>query len=287
MKTIKISSLEGAELSPYLTLRRPADHLEQGIFVAEGEKVVRRLLSSGLEIVSMLLTPEWHERLFSAGMPDTRSAQKGTIFVAGKELLESIVGFNLHQGIMAVGRTPREKPLEELIGSVTPPFFLVALDGLVNAENIGVIVRNCAGFGADAIIVGENSSSPYLRRAVRNSMGTVFSVPIFHALSLKESLLTLREKYSARIVAAHLDESHDIYGADFSGNFCMVFGNEGSGLSADIAGVCDDRVVIPMMRGTDSLNVASASAVFLYEARKQRMEHATRIRERAKKDNNR
>ena len=270
MQTVNISSLEARELKPYLTLRRPLEHYEQGIFVAEGEKVFRRLLCSNLKIISMLMTNEWYDKLISENAFGTYVHNQFTIYVAEKSILETIVGFNLHQGIMAVARVPQERLLDEVINSIPKPHLLVALDGLVNAENVGVVVRNCAGFGVDGIIVGETTSSPYLRRAVRNSMGTVFTIPVVHSTNLIESLTTLRTKYGTRIIAAHPHEQSSIHSADFKGNICIVFGNEGEGVSNTVLDTCDLHVAIPMMKGTDSLNVASASAVFLYEARKQR-----------------
>ena len=268
MKIQNIDDLGAPEIRPYRTLRRPLEHNREGIFVAEGEKVVRRLLASGIPVVSMLMTPEWHGKLAADGAFDPLNAV--TLFLADRSLLETIVGYNLHQGIMAIGRVPPERPLGDILSAIPGPRFLVALDGLVNAENVGVVVRNCAGFGADAIISGETSSSPYLRRAVRNSMGTVFSLPVVHSGDLAGDLRMLHEKYRMRTIAAHPHERSAIHGFDLSGDVCIVLGNEGSGVRPEILEACTDRVAIPMMNGTDSLNVASASAVLLYEVRKQR-----------------
>lgn len=264
-----VHTLDMEELQPYRTLRRPLEHHREGIFVAEGEKVVRRLLESNLQVVSMLMTPQWHEKLSSSDAFRT-SGPSFKVFLAERSLLETIVGFNLHQGIMAVGKVPEEHPLTEVLGMIRRPQFLVALDGLVNAENVGVVVRNCAGFGADAIIVGETSSSPYLRRAVRNSMGSVFQLRVIHVDDLARDLSMLGREYHIRTIAAHPHGNRGIHGFDFSGDICLVFGNEGTGVSPAILEVCAERVAIPMMNETDSLNVASASAVVLYEARKQR-----------------
>lgn len=264
-----ISSLDLPELEPYRTLRRPLDHQKAGIFVAEGEKVVRRLLASSLTINSFLLTPQWLTALDSELHLRFKEAVP-PIYVAEQELLESIVGHNLHQGIMAIARIPAHRTLPEALNEVHTPHLLLALDGLVNSENVGVAVRNSAAFGVDAIVVGETSSSPYLRRAVRNSMGAVFQIPIVHVDNLKESLQTLAEKYKTRIIAAHPRGRKSIQEADFLGNICIVFGNEGEGISEEVLSVCDQTIGIPMLNETDSLNVSSASAVFLYEARKQR-----------------
>jgi tRNA G18 (ribose-2'-O)-methylase SpoU len=268
-RTHQITSLDLPELQPFRTLRRPMDHIIQGIFVAEGEKVVRRLLASKLTIISLLVTPQWYDLLITD--PLLERYKDFTFYIAEKQLLESIVGFNLHQGIMAVGKLPANQTFENIVEQIKQPRFLVALDGLVNAENVGVVVRNCAAFGVDAIIVGETSSSPYLRRAVRNSMGTVFQMPIVHVTDLADTLQVLNKQYNVRTIAAHPHEQSTIYSSNLSGNICIVVGNEGEGISPKILDACVESVAIPMLNETDSLNVASASAVFLYEAAKQRI----------------
>lgn len=262
------TSLEQTELQPYRTLRQPREHRRRGIFIAEGEKVVRRLLTSRLEIISLLMTPEWHEQCTVPGYPLIPDAAK--IFLAKKDLLETIVGYNLHQGIMALAKIPIEQELTTIVRQSKTPFLFVALDGLVNAENVGVILRNCSAFGVDAVISGETSSSPYLRRSVRNSIGAVFTMPVIHSNNLVNDLIVLREHYGANIIAAHPHQQGTIYNCKFPGNICVVLGNEGEGISEDVLKVCTQLVAIPMSNETDSLNVANASAVFLYEVTRQR-----------------
>ena len=263
----RVTSLDEPHLQPYRTLRRPMEHLKEGIFVAEGEKVVRRLLSSGLPVVSLLFTEEWFNTFRTEGIS---IAGDVILSIATKEIVETIVGYNLHQGIMAIGKVPTERSLNEIVQSAKKPYLFVALDGLVNAENVGVVVRNCAAFGVDAVLVGETSSSPYLRRAVRNSMGTVFQMPVLHSPRLTDTLSSLRERYQTSIIAAHPQNNETIFGVTLSENVCVVFGNEGEGISPPVLTACDKQIAIPMMNATDSLNVASASAVFLYEVQRQR-----------------
>jgi tRNA G18 (ribose-2'-O)-methylase SpoU len=258
----EIHSLDLPELEPYRTLRRPQQHIARGIFVAEGEKVVRRLLDSGLTVLSILLTPAWLEQIRR-----TDSLESSEIFIGEKKLLETIVGYPLHQGIMAVARVPQQLSIGELLSQLPDPFLVVALDGIVNAENVGVIVRNAAAFGANGIIAGTNSSSPYLRRAVRNSMGAVFRMPVIHA-DLQEALEAISPH--CRRIGALPGGDQSLASADFHGNLCLIFGNEGTGISDSILSLCDVRVAIPMHNNTDSLNVASAAAVFLYELARRR-----------------
>jgi tRNA G18 (ribose-2'-O)-methylase SpoU len=260
----RVSSLELEELGPFRTLKRPVAHARLGIFVAEGEKVVRRLLDSGLPVVSLLLTPAWLDQLRESGHLQGR--EEVTVFLAEPDLLREIVGFNIHQGVMAVGRIPPEASL----GALPEPHLLMAFDGLRISENVGVVVRNCAGLGVDAIVVGESSCSPYLRRAVRNSMGAVFGMQVFHAADLCHALQGVRRQYGTRIVAADPHASTRLADVSFKGNVCIVLGNEDTGISKAVAGLATVRAAIPMHNRTDSLNVGSASAVFLYEAARQR-----------------
>ena len=266
--TISITSLNHPDLTPYRTLRQSVEQFRKGMFIAEGTIVVQRLLESDHKIVSVLITPEWledyRERL--AARPE-----QITVFVGQKELLNTIVGYNLHQSIMALGKIPAQETLDSVLIQSSSPRLFVAMDGLANAENIGVLVRNCTAFGVQAILVGETSSSPYLRRAVRNSMGTVFKMPVVHCTKLVEALTALQNSHQFKIFAAHPHtEEHSIQCTDFSGNCCLVFGSEGNGVSPQVLSVCDMPVAIPMQSGVDSLNVASASAVFLYEVMRQR-----------------
>lgn len=287
-----IDSLDLPELAPYRTMKRPAEHEAQGIFIAEGEKVVRRLLESHFTVVSVLLPEKWlaeFEPLLRA-----RPENFPVYVVQKKQLLEKLVGFSMFQGVMAVGKIPVRISLDGVLARSAKPRLMVAIDALTNAENLGVLVRNCAAFGVQALLVGETCASPFLRRAVRNSMGTIFQLPVvelgetsarasrFQKLSPGSPVIsshqptlaqTLNELRSRRIqcIAAHPSATDKMLSqADFSGDCCLVFGSEGYGISAPVLKACDEAVAIPMAAGVDSLNVGSATAVFLYEVNRQR-----------------
>jgi len=272
---VSIASLDHPDLTPYRTLRQSVEQFRRGMFIAEGTIVVQRILESAHTIVSVLIAPEWLEEYRDrfASRPE-----QITVFVGQKELLNTIVGYNLHQNIMALGKIPVQETLDSVLAKSSPPYLLVAMDGLANAENIGVLIRNCTAFGVQAILVGETSSSPYLRRAVRNSMGTIFKMPVVHCTKLAESLGTLQASHRFKVFAAHPhSEEHSIQRTDFSGNCCLVFGSEGNGVSPQVLSVCDMPVAIPMQYSVDSLNVASASAVFLYEVGRQRNSYHQKV----------
>ncbi len=264
----RLLSLDLPELEPYLTMRRPAGHRERGIFIAEGEKVVRRLVESDLDIISILLTEEW--LVTYSPLIEKRRVEEG-VYVAGKKLLEEIVGYKLHQGIMAIGRVPEPADVFASEKPSNDRRLLVALDGVANSENMGVIVRNCAALGVDALIVGETSCDPYLRRSVRNSMGTIFNLPIAKCEHLVTVLESMRKDHGVRIVAANpRDGAVDVGSADLSGDLCIVFGSEGEGVSPQVLAGCETVVRIPMQHDVDSINVGSSVGVILYECARQR-----------------
>jgi tRNA G18 (ribose-2'-O)-methylase SpoU len=264
----RIANLDLPELAPYRTLKLPHDHRDRGFFVAEGDKVVHRLLASSLEIISVLL-PEHRLAEYEPALR-ARTEDILTFSVTEKRVLEELVGFEMFQGVMAVAKIPPVETLSALLTKTTAPRLFAAADGLTSAENVGVLVRNCVAFSVQALFVGETSASPYLRRAVRNSMGTVFQLPIIETKHLVGALQDLRQ-HDVRCVAAHPHtDQRLLHQASFTTDTCIVFGAEGNGISPAVLAACDEAVAIPMPPTVDSLNVASAAAVFLYEASRQR-----------------
>jgi tRNA G18 (ribose-2'-O)-methylase SpoU len=263
-----ITEFDSPELAPYRTMRWQQIQRDQGIFVAEGEKVVRRLLESDFEIVSLLLPAKWHEQY--AQLLARRPEPRIDIFTAEKETLEQLTGYSFYQGVLAVGRVPNITPLRDVLDRAIRPRLLVVLDEVSNAPNMGGLIRNCAAFGVSALLVGETCCSPWLRRSVRSSMGTIFKLPIVESLNLPTALQLLKND-GFRIIAAHAHtDQRSITSANFRQDCAIVLGSEGHGISQSILDLCDEEVLIPMQNGVDSLNVGTAGAIFLYEAARQR-----------------
>jgi tRNA G18 (ribose-2'-O)-methylase SpoU len=266
----KISSLDRPELEPYRTLKRSGEHAALGIFVVEGDKVFHRMLESDFTIVSVLLIEERlaeFEPLLRA-----RTEKEIALFVCEKSLLTGMVGFEIYQGVLAIGKIPPLLTLEKILAGSPRPHFLVAMDGLANAENVGALMRNCVALGVSALIAGETCSSLFLRRTVRNSMGALFKLPTLESTNLAQTLRELRAN-GIKCVAAHPRPDGKVLSeADFTSDCCVVFGSEGHGISKEILAACDEAVVIPMSNEVDSLNVSAAAAIFLYEVNRQRSE---------------
>lgn len=263
----KITSLQSPGLEPYLTLKRTREHIEQRIFVVQGEKTVQVLLKSRFTVVSLLVSDEWLQRVEPLVRARGEAVQ---IYTGDKPLLQKIIGHTMYQPILAVAKIPVEPSLESVLMNSARPCLLAAFDGLSNAENIGALVRNCAAFGVQALLIGETSSSPFLRRAVRSSMGGILRLPVVPLTSLAQ---TLRDLSAAGVhcVAAHpRPDSRMAMDVDLTRDTCLVFGSEGHGVSEAALAACDACAAIPQTEAVDSLNVANAGAALLYEVWRQR-----------------
>jgi tRNA G18 (ribose-2'-O)-methylase SpoU len=263
----RIHSLDLPELAPYRTMRRQTEHRQEGFFVAESDKVVRRMLQSDFGVVSLLLPEKWlptFEPLLAKRAEDIH------VYLMEREKLEVLTGFTFYQGVLGVGLVPTAPSLPELLAKCPRPRLYAAVEGITNAENLGGLVRNCAAFGVHGLLVDHTACSPFLRRAVRGSMGTIFRVPALEKLELWETMRALRSD-GIRCIAAHPRAGgRTLLETDLRTDCCLVFGSEGYGISPALLAECDEAVAIPMAPGVDSLNVGSAAAVFLYEASRQR-----------------
>ncbi|MES1210618.1 MAG: RNA methyltransferase, partial [Pseudomonadota bacterium] len=183
------------------------------------------------------------------------------VYLAPQAVLDGIAGFHVHRGCLALARRPAAAAIPA--GART----VVALEDLTDVDNLGAIARHAAAFGADALFLSPRCADPFYRKAIRVSLGAVFTLPIIRAARWPEDLLALRDAGLA-VVGAVLDG--DAVPLDrFARPPCAVllFGAEGPGLSAAARAACDHRVTIPMAAGADSLNVATAAALFLYALR--------------------
>lgn len=262
-----VQDLDAPELALYRTLRRVEEHERAGVLVAANHKVIKRLLASRYTVVSALLTPAWLKKLESQLRARPESIP---VYLAEEPLLETITGYVMHQGALAVAKIPPLADLETLLKDSARPLLLAAVEGIASAENLGAIVRNCAAFGVHCLIVGETCGSPFQRRAVAGSMGTIFEQPVVRVDNLVETLTALRAR-GVRCLAAHpRADAQKLAAADLRGDCCLVFGAEGPGLTEAALAACDGMVEIPMPSHMNSLNVAVATGIFLYEATRQR-----------------
>jgi tRNA G18 (ribose-2'-O)-methylase SpoU len=263
----QIESLDGPELEIYRTLKRIEDHERAGVLVAANFKTVQRLLRSRFTVVSLLVTSEWLEKLRPLLTERTETI---TVYVAARPLLETITGYQMHQCALAVGKIPPQPNFDELLAAAPQPRLLVAVEAIASADNLGAVVRSCAAFGAQFLIVGETCGSPFQRRAVSGSVGSIFEQPVVQVDNLVAKLNQLRAEGVRCLAADPGPRAKKLTHVDLRGDCCLVFGAEGPGLTEAVLAACDDVVEIPMPSHMNSLNVATCAAVFLYEAMRQR-----------------
>lgn len=255
----QITNIDDRRIDQYRSLRfTPIEHTSEHIFIAEGFKCVDRLLRSKIQVVSIFAEQKYFDH-FSA-IIESKGITDDSLYVASKDIMNQIVGFKLHSGVMAIARQPDFTSLSEL----KPP--IVALNGIVDSENVGSIVRNCAAFGIESLLYDIGSSSPYLRRAVRVSMGSVMSMNIAFSHNLIASIDELHLMGYTIVAAETGTNVVSLSDYTFPAKTIVLLGSEGRGIAKEILDQADAIVEIPFnSQNISSLNVSAASAIILYK----------------------
>jgi tRNA G18 (ribose-2'-O)-methylase SpoU len=240
--------------------RRPDLPTGKGLVIAEGVLVVQRMLASRFTARAMLGTDR---RL--AELAEDLDGVATPYYRASAEVMAEVVGFHLNRGVLACApRAPELAVCDVLDGART----VAVLEGVNDHENLGSIFRNAAGLGVDAIVFGSGCADPLYRRAVRVSMGHALLVPYAWAQSWPDELQALRAngfRLLAMTPGADALTLADAIGEVVDDRLAILVGAEGPGLTERAMWASDVRVRIPMSRGTDSLNVATAAALAFYE----------------------
>ena len=261
---IRITDPDDPRIEAYRDVRERDLVGRQGLFIAEGEVVVRRLVAAPLhETLSLLVT---EKRL--AGLADAIGALPADtrIYAAGQTVMDRIVGFPIHRGILALGR-PRASPpagtlLEQLSAHDGDGALVVVLVGLANHDNVGGVFRNAAAFGAGAVILDAECCDPLYRKATRVSVGATLVTP-FARLAPGADPLTPLEAAGFEAIALTPDGETPLAEAPRPKRAALILGPEGPGLDPALAARCRS-VRIEMADGLDSLNVATASGIALH-----------------------
>ncbi|EMJ87197.1 TrmH family RNA methyltransferase [Leptospira meyeri] len=254
-----IHSPQDPRLADYQLLKAKEETSDK--FIADHEKTAVRLLNSSLSVESVFCMPKYwekHKELILSRIPDINRC-----FIADKQVFEETIGFSVHQGFMAVGY----QKWSELSKATAPILFV---NSIVDSENIGSIIRSAAAFGIKTILFDNKSASPYLRRSVRVSMGSLFQIQLVRIYNSNETINTLKET-GHTILSLSLpregkilsSKTQSIYETGKHTKFVLVLGNEAEGIESNILNLSDKLVYIPMKNQIDSLNVSHAFAVAL------------------------
>lgn len=262
---VEVEDPADPRLADYRDLRdvqlRQSMEAELGLFLAEGEKVVRRALAAGFRARSFLMAPKWLD-----GLAEELAASEAPCYVMSERLAEEVTGFHVHRGALAA---LQRRPLPDVDDVLRGARRVAIAESLVDHANLGSIFRNAAALGVDAVIVTGSGADPLYRRAIKTSMGNVFNVPWTRTRGMEDTLAAL-ERHGIPAVAMTLAEdaiSLDELVAMRLTRLALIFGTEGAGVHPKTAAAVGYRVKIPMAPGVDSLNVAASSAVAFYATR--------------------
>ena len=287
-RRIEIRDLDDPRLRPYWNLKERTLRGE-AVFIAEGVLVVERLLKSPYRTESVLTTRKDDEELRELLLKVPHDVP--IYYIDDRTAMKRLVGFDFHQGVLALGRRVDLPTLTEgltdffsgrnrrasdssTISESRRRRAWVALPDTTKPDNLGLVFRCAAALDAEAVILGERCCDPFSRRALRVSMGGVLQTPIYQAKNLFDEILFAQKRWNLPFCATVLDEQATSLNSmtrleweqyEF---MTFVFGNEYSGLSPGWVSICDRKMIIPMRRDVDSLNLGVSVGIFLYEFNK-------------------
>ena len=261
----EVTDPDDPRLADYRDLRdvQLRTHLEaeHGLFLAEGEKVVRRAVEAGFSPRSFLMAPRWLD-----GLADVLATSDAPCYVVDEALAEQVTGFHVHRGALASLERRPQPALDEVLDGARQ---VLVLEDVVDHTNVGAVFRCGAAFGFDAVLLAPRCADPLYRRSIKVSMGTVFQVPWTRLQSWPGDLRQLQDNGYVAAAMALTDDSItlDELADRKDDKLALIFGTEGHGLKPNVLRQADLTVRIPMAGGVDSLNVASSAAVAFYATR--------------------
>ncbi|MFM8649077.1 MAG: TrmH family RNA methyltransferase [Actinomycetota bacterium] len=229
-------------------------------FIAEGPEVVRRLVASGLDIRSIVVSSN---RV--ADMREALVATSAPVYLAERSVVSAVAGFDLHRGVIAAANRPSPTSLSDVLGlpAVAGSGHRIAiLEGLNDHENLGAIARSARAFAIDALVLDERCADPYYRRTVRVSMGEILFLPIVR-MPVESAMEVIRSAGGSSLALTPTADATAIgdLTIDHDAPLAFVLGAEGSGLTRTTLVAADHRVRIDIAPDVDSLNVGHAAAV--------------------------
>jgi tRNA G18 (ribose-2'-O)-methylase SpoU len=257
-----IADARDPRIAAYVQVRERDLVGRRGEFIAEGEVVLRVLIEGGARCkpTSLLVAERRLERLgpLIAGL-----APEVAVYAAGQAVMDAIVGFPIHRGVLAHGFRPPDPSPDALLAALGPRALVMVLFGIANHDNMGGLFRNAAAFGADAILIDSGCCDPLYRKAIRVSVGAALKVP-FVRLPAGENPLDMLARAGFTALALSPQGAEPLAGLERPPRAAVLLGAEGAGLpEAVLRGA--RSVAIDMAAGWDSLNVAAASAIVLHE----------------------
>jgi tRNA G18 (ribose-2'-O)-methylase SpoU len=263
-RLIPVADPADRRLADYVRLRdvnlRKSMEAEHGLFIAEGEKVIRRAVATGYPVRSLLTARRWVEPL-SDVLGDA------PVYVVDDEVAETVTGFPVHRGALA---SMERLPLPSVASVIGTAGRILVLEDLVDHGNVGAIFRCAAALGIEAVVLSPRCADPLYRRSVKVSMGAVFAIPYARMTNWRDGLRELRTAGFTLLALTPDQSATPIYKAPLGERVALMLGAEGDGLSSRWLSEADHPVCIPMSSGAmdlgvDSLNVVAAAAIACHD----------------------
>ena len=223
--------------------------------IVDSGKVVKRLLVKAGRLDALVCT----QSFFEDNEALIHDSSIDELFLLEPAHTRSVTGHRIHQGVMALADRPEDLNVGDLGDKI------LVLNGVNNAENVGAICRSALAFGVDSVVIDSNSCSPFLRRAIRVSMGSVFKLKFLHTENLQDLLNEIHGIGYSLFSASNDEGASKLRSVKFEAKTALVLGNEGDGVEKAVKKLSDTIVKIPINEEVDSLNVAVASSILLYE----------------------
>ena len=260
-----VSSLQNPLIKTAVSLHQKKRRDESGLFLAEGVRLAEELVYAGWKLEFGLYTEAAlkHDR---ANRAIAAAAERCRMVLVSEQVFAKAAETEQPQGILiaAYQNTAR---LDELLSIKQP--LLALIDGIQDPGNLGTLLRTADAAGVDGVIVTRGSVDPYSGKVLRASMGSMFHLPVVLGVSLQELSAAIRQA-DIQLFATALENASSYLDADYRGGRIIIFGNEGQGVSTELLTRADKKLFIPIYGRAESLNVAAAAAVILYEAARQR-----------------
>jgi tRNA G18 (ribose-2'-O)-methylase SpoU len=258
--TIRIDDPDDPRVDAYRAIRERDLVGRDGLFIAEGEVVLRALLRSRLHAPVSLLLAE--NRIAGLAPLLGQVPAAVPIYAARPAVLDGIAGFPLHRGILALGRRGPLPDAASLLAACGPRALVVVLFGTANHDNLGGVFRNAAGFGADAVLLDAQCCDPLYRKAIRVSVGAALLMP-WARLATDEDPVALLACQGFEPLALSPAGATPLARYRRPARVAALFGAEGPGLPSGLMARVR-TVSIPMAGGFDSLNLATTSGIVLH-----------------------
>jgi tRNA G18 (ribose-2'-O)-methylase SpoU len=262
-RLIRVENLGDPRVMDYRDLREKDLAVRRRAFIAESEVVLRVMVSRcRYPMRSVFLADGRIDKLADAlvAVPD-----EVPIYVAEQAVLDEVVGFHIHRGVLAAGeRTPLPEPAELL----SAPGRVVVLESLTNHDNVGGVFRNAAAFGASGVLIDGPTCDPLYRKAIRVSVGGSLTVPFARATASSTLIAAARAAGFHLVALSPRSDARPLAAlSDVPDRVALLLGTEGAGLSEAAMGAAEELVRVEMEPGFDSLNVATTSGIALHAIR--------------------